>query len=110
MHRMAEKNTDKQEVHSTVNGDFLIYKDRPLVREENIICYGCMEDPYILQLIIMTTKEYRGQTVPDQVVVQLLSTDTSLPVRKRVVKQSIQEGLSGAMDLGMEWLERALVS
>ena len=107
---MAEKNTDKQEVRSTVNGDFLIYKDRPLVREENIICYGCMEDPYILQLIIMSTKEFRGQTVPDKVVVQLLSTDASLPSRQRIVKQSIQEGLSGAMDLGMVWLERALAS
>lgn len=107
---MAEKNTEKNEVHATVNGDFLIYKDRPLVREENIICYGCMEEPYILQLIIMSTKEFRGQTVPDKVVVQLLTTDTTVPPLKRVVKQSIQEGLSGAMDLGIDWLERALAS
>ena len=107
---MAEKNTEKQEVRSTVNGDFLIYRDRPLVREENIICYGCMEDPYMLQLIIMSTKEYRGQDVPDKVVVQLLKTDTSVPSHQRIVKQSIQEGLSGAMDLGIVWLERALAS
>ncbi len=107
---MAEKNIEKKEVHSTVNGDFLIYRDRPLVREENVICYGCMEDPYMLQLIIMSTKEYRGQTVPDKVVVQLLKTDTSVPSHQRIVKQSIQEGLSGAMDLGIVWLERALAS
>ncbi|MBQ3177357.1 MAG: hypothetical protein IJB52_06020 [Clostridia bacterium] len=107
---MAEKNIENKEVHSTVNGDFLIYRDRPLVREENVICYGCMEDPYMLQLIIMSTKEYRGQTVPDKVVVQLLKTDTSVPSHQRIVKQSIQEGLSGAMDLGIVWLERALAS
>ena len=88
---MAEKNIENKEVHSTVNGDFLIYRDRPLVREENVICYGCMEDPYMLQLIIMSTKEYRGQTVPDKVVVQLLKTDTSVPSHQRIVKQSIQE-------------------
>ena len=105
---MAEKNTEKNEVHATVNGDFLIYRDRPLVREENVICYGCMDDPYMLQLIIMSTKEFRGQTVPDKVVVQLLKTDTSVPSHQRIVKQSIQEGLSGAMDLGIVWLERAL--
>ena len=64
----------------------------------------------MLYLTIMTTKEYRGQTVPDKVAVQLVNTDTSLPVRKRVVKQSIQEGLYGALDLGIEWLERALAS
>ena len=107
---MAEKNIENKEVHSTVNGDFLIYRDRPLVREENVICYGCMEDPYMLQLIIMSTKEYRGQTVPDKVVVQLLKKDTSVPSHQRIVKQSIQEGLSGAMDLGIVWLERALAS
>jgi len=107
---MAEKNIENKEVHSTVNGDFLIYRDRPLVREENVICYGCMEDPFMLQLIIMSTKEYRGQTVPDKVVVQLLKTDTSVPSHQRIVKQSIQEGLSGAMDLGIVWLERALAS
>lgn len=107
---MAEKNTVNKEVHATVNGDFLIYRDRPLVREENVICYGSMEDPFMLQLIIMSTKEYRGQTVPDKVVVQLLKTDTSVPSHQRIVKQSIQEGLSGAMDLGIVWLERALAS
>ena len=107
---MAKKNIENKEVHSTVNGDFLIYRDRPLVREENVICYGCMEDPFMLQLIIMSTKEYRGQTVPDKVVVQLLKTDTSVPSHQRIVKQSIQEGLSGAMDLGIVWLERALAS
>lgn len=105
---MAEKNTVNKEMHATVNGDFLIYKDRPLVREENIICYGSMEDPYILQMVIMSTKEYKGQTVPDKVVVQLMNTDTTLPTSKRIVKQSIQEGLFGAMDLGMVWLERAI--
>jgi len=105
---MAEKNTESTKIHATVNGDFLIYRDRPLVREENVICYGCMDDPFMLQMIIMSTKEYKGQTVPDKVVVQLLNTDKTIPSHKRIVKQSIQEGLSGAMDLGIDWLERAL--
>ncbi len=107
---MAEKNTENKEIRATVNGDFLIYRDRPLVREDNVICYGSMEEPYILQLTIMTTKEYRGQTVPDKVVVQLMKTDPTIPAKERLVKQSIQDGISGAMDLGIVWLERALAS
>lgn len=105
---MAEKNTVNKEIHATVTGDFLIYKDRPLVREDNIICYGSMEEPFMLQLVIMSTKEFREQTVPEKVVVQLMNTDTSLPTHQRIVKQSIQEGLYAAMDLGIIWLERAL--
>ncbi len=107
---MAEKNTETKDVRTTVTGDFLIYRDRPLVREDNVICYGCLEEPYILQMTIMSTKEFRGQTVPDKVLVQLMMTDVSVPIKQRVVKQSIQDGISGAMDLGIVWLERALAS
>jgi len=107
---MAEKNTEMQDIHSTVNGDFLLYRNRPLVREENIICYGCMDDPYMLQLIIMSTREFKGQQVPDKVVVQLLNTNKTLPSHQRIVKQAIQEGLHNAMDLGIVWLERYLAS
>ena len=49
---MAEKNIDKNEIVSTVNGSFIMYRNRPLVREENIICYGSMEDKYMLQMNI----------------------------------------------------------
>jgi hypothetical protein len=39
---MAEWSVKKEDVQSTVDGDFLIYRNRPLVRENNIICYGDM--------------------------------------------------------------------
>ncbi|MBQ7923458.1 MAG: hypothetical protein IJ325_12950 [Clostridia bacterium] len=107
---MAEKNIDKKEIVSTVNGSFIMYRNRPLVREENIICYGSMDEKYMLQMIIMSTKDYKGQSVPDKVVVQLMNTDTTLPSHKRIVKQAIEDGLGNAMDLGIIWLERYLAS
>lgn len=105
---MAEKIIDKKDVVSTVEGDFILYKNRPLVREDNIICYGNVEDKYILQMIIMSEKEYKEKNVPDKVYVQLLSTDTSVPQNERVVKEGIKNGLSEAFDLGIAWLERYL--
>ena len=41
---------------ATVDGKFLMYKDRPLVREGNTIIYGNVDYEYVLQLIIMTEK------------------------------------------------------
>ena len=35
----VQKIIDKKDVVSTVNGDFILYKNKPLVREDNIICY-----------------------------------------------------------------------
>ena len=42
---MADWTVDKKEVKSTVDGDFILYKNRPLVREDNVICYGNVSDP-----------------------------------------------------------------
>ena len=73
----------------SVGEKYLLYKGRPLVREKNIISYGCVEEKYILQLTIMTTKEYDGKEVPDRVLVQVLNTDQSLPVHERIAKQDM---------------------
>ena len=77
----------------TVNGKYLEYKGRPLVREDNTICYGFMEDPYFLQLTIMTLKEQKGEAVPDKVLVQIKKTDRSLSEQERIVKQDMKTGL-----------------
>ena len=77
---MAEWTVDRKDVKSTVDGNFMLYRNRPLVREDNVICYGNLSDPYVIQMIVMTEKEFRGKKVPDQIYVQLLSTDTSKPM------------------------------
>lgn len=107
---MADWVIDKKDVKSTVDGDFVLYMNRPLVREDNVICYGNISDKYILQMIIMSEKEYKGKKVPDKVYVQLLSTDTSLPQNSRVVKEGMKNGLNDAFDIGIAWLERYLAS
>ena len=55
---------------ATVKGKFLMYKERPLVREGNTILYGNMDDEYILQMIIMNEKEVGGKNVPDKIIIQ----------------------------------------
>ena len=87
---------------------YLIYKGRPLVRENNVIVYGCAEEKYILQATIMTTTEYNGTTVPDKMIVQIINTDESLPMNERIVKQDMISGLFDVFDLGVAWLESYL--
>ena len=99
---MAEQNP------TIAEGEYLLYKNRPLVREGNMICYGCVEDEYILQLMIMSMKEYKGKEVPDKILIQVVKTDTSLPTTERIVKQDMKSGLSDALEFGIIWLERQL--
>lgn len=93
---------------ATVKGKYLMYKDRPLVREGNTIIYGNMDDEYVLQLIIMNEKEYMGKTVPDKIIVQITKTDTALSDGERIVKQDLKTGLNEAFELGTIWLERLI--
>ena len=93
---------------NVVIGKYLEYKGKPLVRNENSICYGDMSDKYVLLLTIMNYKEVKGVQIPDKVLVQILKTDTSLSQYDRIEKQDMKDGLFEAFDIGMIWLERLL--
>lgn len=89
---------------------YLVYRGKPLVREKNAICYGSMEDKHILFMLILSMKKAEsfedGTEVPDAILVQILSTDTSKPAHERVVKQFNKNGLYDAMDIGLVWLDK----
>ncbi len=101
---MAEKK--EFETFSTVDGNFLMYRGLPLVREDNVICYGSMDNEYIIQMIIMSTKSEGDKQVPDKILLQLLKTDMRLPDHERIVKQDMKNGFSDAFEIGLIWLER----
>ena len=87
---------------------YLLYRGKPMVREGNTICYGSLKDPYILFMLILTTKkdEASGAELPDNILVQILSTDTSKPAHERVVKQGTKTGLFDALEIGTIWLSK----
>lgn len=88
--------------------EFLNYKGKPLVRNGNTLYYGSMEDKFVVQLTVKTAEKDGDITSAKNILVQLLSTDTSLSPASRVIKKSEKDGLYNAMDIGAIWLERAL--
>jgi len=91
-----------------VIGDYMIYRDKPLVRQGNMYCYGDMKDDYVLFLLVFTTKksEINGEEIPDHVMVQVMSTDESKSPPERLAKQFEKNGLYDAIDIGLIWLEK----
>ena len=87
-------------------GKTLMYKGRPLMRKDNIIYYGSMQDPYIIFIQISETKKVGDLDVASKVSVQLQRTDPNVRSRDRIVKSSEKNGLYQAMDVGAIWLER----
>ncbi len=90
-----------------LQGKYLMYKGKPLVREKNAICYGSMDDKYILFMIILNDKTVNGVKVPDRIIVQVISTDPAAPTDQKVFKQAEKRGLFDAFDIGLIWLKRA---
>lgn len=92
--------------------EYIVYKDKPFLRKGNEFCYGDMDDKYILQLLVFNTKKVKaGENeveVPDNVVVNVLSTDTSKSDSDRLYKSVFASGLYDAMDIGLYWLGEAI--
>ena len=87
--------------------NYVVYKNRPLIREGNIICYGKPTDPAMLILTVLTTKKIGSVEVSDQIFVQLQTTAASKD-GIRVLKQTEKNGLFEALDIGTIWLDREL--
>lgn len=93
-------------LNSTVEGKYLMFKGKPLVREKNVIVYGDLSEKCYLFLMILTTKKENDMEVPDRILIQVLSTDE----KQKIIKQGEKSGLYDALDIGMIWLQRALAS
>ncbi|MBE6585514.1 MAG: hypothetical protein E7645_03185 [Ruminococcaceae bacterium] len=87
-----------------VKGKYLMYKDRPLVREGDTICYGDLTEKYILVMEIMSYTKDGDEELPDQILVQVLESED----QSKIVRQGFHKGLYEAFGYGLIWLEHAL--
>ncbi len=87
-----------------VSGKYLEYKGKPLVREGDTICYGDMEDKFILILEIMSYKKSENGELPDKILIQVVESKN----QSNIVKQGSKSGLYDAFSLGVIWLEHEL--
>ena len=84
----------------------LTYKGKPLVRKDNIICFGnANTDKYILTLTIKETKEEKGLEIATKVLILIQSADSN---SKEIVKFGEKDTLYEAFEIGEIWLDSLL--
>lgn len=88
----------------TVSGKYLMYKEKPLVREGDTICYGDMNEKCILVLEIMSYKKVGNEDIPNDILIQII--DSKDPTK--IIKQGKKNGLNDAFSIGVVWLDMAL--
>lgn len=94
----------KMEERKLVEGKYLMYKNKPLVREGDTICYGDMSEKCILVLEIMSYKTVGNEEIPNDILIQII--DSKDP--NKIIKQGKKNGLNDAFAIGVVWLDMAL--
>ena len=87
-----------------VDGSFLTYQGKPFVRQDNAYVWGDMRDKAVVVLFVLTNKTVNGTEVPDDILVQVVSTDE----KHEVLKSGQKKGLYDALDIGTVWLKKEL--
>lgn len=88
--------------------DLLMYKGRPLVKQDKTIYYGNMSEKYVAMIQIVDTSEKKGMTLPSKLLIQLALTDPEIRMRDKIVKKTEKTSLYDAIEIAAIWLERAL--
>ena len=91
------------ETREQVKGSYLYYKNRPLVREKDTICYGDFSERCVLIFEIMSYVEKNGLKVPGKVFIQIIESESG-----SILKQADKDGMHEAFTYGMFWYEKFL--
>lgn len=83
---------------------FLEYKGRPLVRSNDVIYYGNMNDEFVVRFTVLDSDKAGDITVSKKIRIDLVKSAD----REKAIKTSEKEGFYEAMDLGFVWLNRHL--
>lgn len=87
--------------------NFFEFKSRPLIRKENTIYYGDINNKYVVKMEIVETKKVKDLDVASKVGLMMLETSKKITDSQKIVKISEKNGLYPALDIAEAWLERA---
>ena len=93
---------------ATKKPEELMYKERPVTRRGNDMFYGFIDDKFLVRLAVKDAEEVEDIKVATKIAVQLITNNTYLKGKERVIKQKEAAGLFAALDLAYIWLEDAL--
>lgn len=85
---------------------FMEYRGKPLVKKDNIIYYGYMNQEVVAMLTIKSYKEVEDVKIPDSIQIQLISTDITIPPQDMVKKHTQKDNLYDALDIAGIWIDR----
>lgn len=83
--------------------DYILYKERPLVKSGDTMYYGYAEDGFIVMLKTLDEVEQNGETLPNNIALTLMKTSSDLSSIS-IEKTAQKVGLAQALEMADIWL------
>lgn len=84
------------------NKEFIVFKGKPLVRNDDVLYYGNAEDPVIVLLEVKGRVDEKDLHLPTRVVVSLMTNNAGS--KAKLIKRAERDSLFKALDIGEFWL------
>ena len=86
----------------------LMFRGRPVVRRDNCIYYGFIDDKVIAKLTVKEAEDINDIKLSTKINVQLITNNTHLTGNEIMIMMKTRDGIYEALDLAAVWLDDAL--
>ena len=88
--------------------DILIYREKPLLRDGNILYYGDFKENFIVRFTILESEKVNDLDMAKKVIIELLEKNGDDIKSAKLTKKAERTSMWAALDIGIYWLEDIL--
>ena len=88
--------------------DVLVYREKPLLRDGNILYYGDFSENFIVRFTILESEKVNDLDMAKKVVIDLLEKNGDDIKTAKLTKKAERTSMWAALDIGIYWLEDIL--
>ena len=95
-------------VKALTERDILIYREKPLLRDGNLLYYGDFKENFIVRFTILESEKVNDLDMATKVVIELLEKSGDDIKTAKLTKKAERTSMWSALDIGIYWLEDIL--
>ena len=88
--------------------EILIYRDKPLIREGNVLYYGDFKENFIARFTILESEKVNDLDMAKKITIELLEKNGEDIKTAKLTKKAERTSMWAALDIGVYWLEDIL--
>ena len=88
--------------------EILIYREKPLIRDGNVLYYGDFNENFITRFTILESEKVNDLDMAKKITIELLEKNGEDITKAKLTKKAERTSMWAALDIGVYWLEDIL--